>query len=182
MKLQIALVLFGFCSLVSLTGCVATAPVVTQTRSEPTVRDDVYSPSIVVSGEKTVIRDGSSIKGHAVTASIHKKTKIETYYLRYEIFYFDSTWRFYESAYLPGGDKLDRVDMQRQVGSCSGGYVRSCSFTEVLLFSLTESALQRVLDDGAVDFKIGGQRDSTLVRVYKADVEALKAEVAKQRG
>ena len=59
--------------------------------------------------------------------------------------YTDTDWRFFGSASLPGGDRLEAKSLRRKVGSCAGS---RCVYDEAAYVQLTREQVERASTDG----------------------------------
>jgi hypothetical protein len=73
----------------------------------------------------------------------------EVHQLYAEIDYDSSTWRFYQSADLKGGQSARFASLDRHVRRCSaGGLLRQCNFVETIAVEFDRDFLQKHKDAG----------------------------------
>lgn len=76
---------------------------------------------------------------------------------RYQIYvsdYYDTAWRFYNSAYDSNGNQLDMTPISKEVIGCSR--YSGCTYNETVGINVTKDYLQNNLESG-IRFQISGK-------------------------
>ncbi len=68
-------------------------------------------------------------------------------------FSYNGDWRFYNRAAIPGGERLEVVEISRDVGYCSTG---GCTLYETVAVNITDQQLNSWADDG-ISIRVQGR-------------------------
>jgi hypothetical protein len=136
-----------------------------------TVEGDEFKPSTDYSGP--FMRTG---EGGYVVAIRKTNSSGATVFIVQGFVIYNTDWRFYDRAYLPGGREVKFTSLGREVGRCSryGG----CTHSENYQLTFTSEQIAEGLKSGDLRVQIGSKSNSEFViSIDPAQVRAV-AEVA----
>lgn len=81
---------------------------------------------------------------------IDKSTKISSHQIYTRVWYNLSDWRFYRSASFKGGERVDLVEIDRDVNCSGGGGIVTCSYAEIIGVPISLDDLKGAQDTGLI--------------------------------
>jgi len=114
------------------------------------VSADDFRPNKDVSAP--VIRDGKA--GVSYIYAVRKLPSGSSLHLLQGLISYSGDWRFYDRAYLKGGEAAEFNSLDRKVGYC-GRYSRGCSLSETFMVRFTDEQVAAAKAAGALAVQVG---------------------------